>query len=263
MHQIVRYSRIWWKFTTNSFMVSLAGRFNAGVFLVGKLLRFIFFFTFLLTIFSHTDSLGGYSAVQIAFFYFSYNFIDTLSQLLYREVYQFRPLIVSGDFDFVLVKPMNALFRSLFGSADPLDFFMLFPYTVILIYAAGLLGPLAAWDVIVYILLMISGFMIITGFHIVVLALGIIATEVDHAIMMFRDILSMGRIPVDIYREPLRGLLTFILPIGIMMTMPPKALMGLLSVWMIVVSLGLSLLFFVVCLKAWRYALSQYSSASS
>lgn len=263
MDTLKRYFRIWWKLTVSSFMISLLNRLSAGVFIVGKLLRFVFFLIFLLTIFKRTQTLAGYTVHQMVFFYLSYNLIDTVTQLLYREAYRFRPLVVSGDFDFSLAKPMSPLFRVLVGGSDPLDFSMLPLYMFAVIYTGGKLEYIQGVNVVSYVLLLVNGFIISTGFHILVLALGILATEVDHAIMIFRDVMSMGRIPTDLYNEPLRSVLTFVLPVGIMMTIPAKALMGLLSPRIILFSFVLGLLFFVLCLKAWRYALSQYSSASS
>ena len=244
-------------------MVSLTSRFNAGVFFTGKLLRFLFFLIFLLTVFTSARTLAGYTSDQMIFFYFSFSLLDTVTQLFFREVYRFRPLIVSGDFDFALVKPMNPLLRVLVGGADPLDLGMLPLYIAAVVITGGRLGDVQGMNIASYVLLLANGFIIATGFHILVLALGILATEVDHAIMIFRDVVSMGRIPTDIYHEPLRMITTFVIPVGVMMTFPAKSLMGLLSPWMIATSLLLGGLFFVLCLKAWQYALSQYSSASS
>lgn len=263
MNLIRLYIRIWWKLTVSSFMVSLTSRFNAGVFFVGKLLRFLFFLLFLMTIFTRDQTLAGYSSDQIIFFYLSFSLVDTVTQLFYREVYRFRQLIVSGDFDFALTKPMNPLLRALLGGADPLDLGMLPIYIAAVMYTGGRLGDIQGINIVFYILLFMNGLIISTGFHILVLALGILATEVDHAIMIFRDVVSMGRIPIDVYHEPLRSLMTFIIPVGVMMTFPPQALMGLLSPWMMLFSLVLGLLFIVFCLKVWSYALSQYASASS
>ena len=263
MNLLRRYVRIWWMLTMSSFMISLLSRFNAGVFFVGKFLRFLFFLIFLLTVFTRTESLAGYTGSQMIFFYLSFNLVDTVTQLLFREVYRFRPLIVSGDFDFALVKPMSPLLRVLVGGADPLDLGMLPLYIFATVYMGGKLGYIYGGNIVFFVLLLVNGLIISTGFHILVLALGILATEVDHAIMIFRDVVSMGRIPTDLYHEPLRSVLTFVLPVGIMMTFPAKALMGLLSPWTIIISFVLGLLFFVLCLKAWAYALSQYSSASS
>lgn len=263
MNLLKRYIRIWWMLTMSSFMISLLSRFNAGVFFAGKFLRFLFFLIFLLTVFTRTQSLAGYTGNQMIFFYLSFNLVDTVTQLLFREVYRFRPLIVSGDFDFALVKPMSPLIRVLVGGADSLDLGMLPLYIFSVVFMGGKLGVIPGGNIVLFVLLLGNGLIISTGFHILVLALGILATEVDHVIMIFRDVVSMGRIPTDLYHEPLRSVLTFVLPVGIMMTFPAKALMGLLSPWAILSSFVLGVLFFVLCLKAWHYALSQYSSASS
>lgn len=263
MKDIKRYLSLWLKLTNQSFMRELLDRWNAGLFLAGKVLRFVFFTVFLFALFANTRDIGGYSKYQMVFFFLTFNLLDTTAQLFYREVYRFRPMVVSGDFDLVLTKPMSALFRALAGGADPLDFYMLFLYIGLLMYVIFELGTVTAVSAIAYVALLVNGFLIATGFHILVLSLAIVTTEVDHAIMIYRDLTMMGRVPVDIYREPIRGILTFVLPIGIMMTFPAKALMGLLSPWMVLFSLALGLLFIVLCLKVWHYALSQYSSASS
>lgn len=201
--------------------------------------------------------------MQALFFYLTFNFIDTITQLFFREVYRFRQLVVTGDFDLVLVKPTNPLFRALAGGADPLDVLMLVPYIGALVWVAVQFGEIDAVRLGSYLLLVINGLAIATGFHILVLALAIMTTEVDHAIMIYRDLTSMGRVPVDIYREPLRGIITFIVPVGIMMTFPAKSFFGLLSPGMVGLSLVLGAAFLFICLRLWRFALTRYASASS
>lgn len=254
---------LWVKLTANSFLVSLASRFSALLFFLGKTLRFLFFGIFLLTILTKTRIVAGYTIYQAAFFFLTFNFLDTVTQLFFREVYRFRQLVVTGDFDLVLVKPFQPLFRALAGGADPLDLFMLIPYTAILVFVGANAGTVEVRNIMLYILLLGNGFLIATGFHILVLALAIVTTEIDHAIMIYRDITTMARLPVDIYSQPLRGIITFIIPVGLMMTFPAKALLGLLSPLVILFSLVLGFLFLVLSLRVWRFALSQYSSASS
>ena len=45
--------------------------------------------------------------LQMLVFYLCFNIVDTIGQLLFREVYRFRSLIVTGGLDMVLVKPLN------------------------------------------------------------------------------------------------------------------------------------------------------------
>ena len=263
MSSLLKYFKLWAKLTAYSFMVSLTSRFNAIVFFIGKLFRFLFFAIFLLALFSQTKTIAGYNAREIVFFFLTFNFIDTVTQLFFREVYRFRPLVVSGNFDLVLVKPISPLFRALAGGADPLDLFMLVPYIGAIIYVGLFLTKFSLPAILLYLLLLVNSFLIATGFHVLVLSLAVVTTEIDHTIMIYRDLTSMGRVPVDIYREPLRLILTFIIPVGIMMTIPAKAFFGLIAPGFAVVTFTVGLTFLYFSVKLWRFALSRYSSASS
>lgn len=263
MKELKRYLRLWLTLTNQSFMRQLLDRWNACMFLLGKILRFGFFTVFLFALFANTPTIKGYSREQMLFFFLTFNVLDTAAQLFYREVYRFRPMVVSGDFDLVLTKPASALFRALAGGADPLDFYMLFLYAGALVYVIFQLGSFTVAGVIAYLVLLANGFMIATGFHVLVLSLAILTTEVDHAIMIYRDLTMMGRVPVDIYQQPIRAILTFVLPVGLMVTVPAQAFLGLLTPRVVLFSLLFGLLFLVLCLRVWRYALSQYASASS
>jgi ABC-2 type transport system permease protein len=262
MPRMKQYMHLWVKLTANSFMAVLSSRFGASLFLLGKTLRSVFFLVFLLMLFGETSMLSSYSQMQMIFFFLTFNLVDTVTQLFFREVYRFRPMVVSGDFDLVLVKPMNPLFRALVGGADPLDLLMLIPYVGALVYVGMQLGVEVS-GLIAYSILLLNAFLIATGFHTCVLALAILTTEIDHTVMMYRDLTSMGRVPVDMYHEPLRGLITFAIPVGVMMTFPAKALLGLLSFGSIIVSCCIGVGFLWMSLLLWRYSLSRYASASS
>lgn len=260
---MIRYIKLWYCLTINSIQRQLYSRFGAILFLLGKALRFVFFLGFLVLLFSRTKVLTGYTAWQVSFFYLTFNILDTLTQLLYRDVYRFRHKVVSGDLDLDLVKPTSVLFRSLTGGTDILDFVLLIPYIGGLALITTKLGDIALTNFLTYIALLGAGLLIATAFHIGVLALGVITTEIDHAIMIYRDLTQMGRVPVDIYNEVLRGIITFVIPVGIMMTWPAKALMGLLSLQGVLIAILFATIFFWLSLKLWEYSLTKYSSASS
>lgn len=263
MQRIATYILLWMRLTVNSFSTYLTSPLAATLFVIGKLFRFVSFIIFLLVILTKTGELFNYTVAQVIFFFITFTILDTLSQLLFREVYSFRQMVVHGEFDLVLIKPMNPLFRVLVGGADPMDLAMMIPYIGALVYTAGKIGTLSAGAVGAYVLLLINGLLIAMGFHILVLALAIVSTQVDHTIMIYRDLTNMGRIPVDIYREPLRSIITFVVPVGVMMTFPVKALFGLLSPSAIMLSFVFGIVFFLICLRLWRFSLTKYTSASS
>lgn len=246
----------------NSFVMVISQRLSLSVFLIGKILRFIFFFLFLFFILNGVKTLAGYSGTQVIFFFLTFNVIDIISQFLFREVYRFRPMIVNGDFDFVLVKPISSLFRALLGGADVIDLITIPPLIIATIYFGSLLKPNLI-EIILYLALLMNGFLIATAFHILVLSLAIITMEIDHMVMIYRDITSLGRLPVDIYKQPLQMFLTYLIPVGVMITLPAKAAMGVLAPWGVVSAFAVGILSVFISLRFWNYALTKYTSASS
>ena len=258
-----KYFLVWLRFAINGFQTQSQARFAMVIFLVGKLLRFFIYTFFIIILVQKTKVLAGYTLDQTILFFLSFNLVDILSQLFFREVYRFRQAVVMGTFDFYLVKPVNALFRSLFGGPDLIDFITLISLIWAVIFFMMKLGVSDFVGILSYLMLVAVALLIATAFHILVLSLAVVTTEIDHAIMMYRDIVGMGRFPIDIYQEPLRGFLTFIIPVGIMMSFPAKSLLGLLSFPLIVYSVVFSLVIFYLSLRGWKRALKEYSSASS
>lgn len=247
-------------FARLSFKTIFQGRFGAWLFLAGKILRFGFFLVFISVLFGKTKLIKGYSLEQVIIFFLTYNLIDTIAQALFREVYRFRPLVLFGGFDLVLTKPYHPFLRVLLGGIDFLDIFLIVPYAGLIIFFASKIPALHPLSSILYLLFIFNSILIATAFHIAVLALGIMTTNVDHTILIYRDLTSLGRFPIDIYQSPLREIFTYILPVAVIMTFPVKALFGLLNPFFIAWSFLVSLLLCFLSIKLWNYALKRYQS---
>ena len=260
LNTIRYYLRLYLLFTKFAYRTVLQARLGILFFMGAKLVRFAFFFFFILIIFGRKSNFGGYTFNQAILFYLTFNVIDTAAQVLFREVYRFRPMVLSGTFDLILLKPHHPFIRILLGGGDILDLSLLFPYLLLALFFAFKITSITFLSLASYFILIGNGLLIATSFHIIVLALGILTTEVDHTIMIYRDMTIMGRFPFDIYKEPLRGVFTFIIPIGIMMSFPPYALFGLLSPFSYLLSFVISSLLFFGSLKLWDYALKKYQS---
>lgn len=260
--RIKYYFKIWLMMSRNAFMVVLSKKLLLLMFLTGKLLRFGFFIIFLLYAVRGAGGLAGYTVEQTVFFFLTFNIIDIVNQFLFREVYRFRSLVTSGDLDLVMVKPMRPLFRVLLGGADVIDLITIPPLILATWYVGSQLSP-QPLDVLFYILLILNGVLIGAAFHIAVLALGIITYEVDHTILIYRDLGSLGRLPVDVYSPVIRTILTYFLPIAIMITFPAKVLMGLSGTLGVIGAFAFGTIALFVSSRLWGLALKKYSSASS
>ncbi len=105
--------------------------------------------------------------------------------------------------------------------------------------------------------------LIATALHISILAFGIITMEVDGLTWLYRDFLYLGQLPVDAYKQPIRGLLSFVVPIGIMITVPARQLLGLTNTIGILFTGLVGIMTIAISLQLWKFALKKYSSASS
>ena len=258
-----KYFHIWWVLTGHATQVAFSSKLGASLFIIGKLMRFAFFLFFLIIIISRTNGVAGYTLWQMVLFFATFSLVDNLTQFFMREVYRFRNYVITGNFDYMLTKPLSPLLRSLFGGSDVLDLIPLGLLLIFIGYSASQLPGVTPGSMFVYVLLVLNAFLIALAFHICVLALGVITTEVDNAIWIFREMTQLGRIPVEIYREPVSFILTFVLPVAIMISFPAQALMGLLSFQWVLLAFLFSGIILFLSYRFWHYALKQYASASS
>ncbi len=257
-----RNLKILWIINSQAISGALYSRYGAVLFIFGKVARIITFIYFLYLLVSRTQTLSGYTVTQTIFFFLVFNLVDTGSQFLFRDVYRFRSRVVNGELDYYFLKPFNALARSLLGGIDILDFSVLLPLIGVTLWIIPQVTT--SWlNLGIFLLLLVNALTLATAFHIFVLGLGITTTEVDHAVMIYRDVTSLGKIPIDVYRWPINLIFTTVIPVGIMMTIPAKALLGLTHPDVIVGSLFIGLAALLLSLKYWRYAVTQYASASS
>lgn len=256
--------KIFFLFSKNSIKTVVGHPIGMVLLLLGKVLRFALLISFIYFLVGRTKTIAGYSLNQTMVFFLTFAVIDNASQIFFREVYRFRPLVISGELDTILVKPYHPFLRILIGGVDMLDAILMLPYLFILLYFIFQnSSAVTSMSIVFYIALAINGFVIATAFHIMVLALGILTSEVDHTIMIYRDLTRVATVPIDVYREPVRFIFSFVLPVGVMMSFPAKALYNALSVPVIGISFCIGGLSLWGALQLWSYALQVYQSASS
>lgn len=264
MKKIKKFFRIWLLNTKNVLITQMATSYAAIFFTLGKIIRFLFFFVFIFVVVRSVNSLAGYTPHQVVFFFLVFNLVDISAQFLFRAVYSFRPLVVEGGFDLYLVKPIPSFFRPLFAWADILDLVVLVPlwiFTLHFVLSYGLIEEPIHF--VYFLILYLASLLIAFAFHLFVASVCVMTTEIDHMILVYRDLINMARFPTDIYQKGIRWVLTFVIPVAVMITIPAKALLGLLSFWGVVLTFLASLILVWASLKFWQFALTYYSSASS
>jgi ABC-2 type transport system permease protein len=258
-----KYGRIWLMTASMAMQAQLTYRLGSFGFLLGKMMRLLFFFAFVVAVFSHVESVAGYSLVETALFFLTFNLVDMAAQILFRGVYGARRTVAEGDFDFYLIQPCSPLFRMVCSTVDFLDLLTIVPVIVMTGMVFARLPPLPWTAYALYALLLVNAVVLIFAVHVAVAALAVRTQELESAIWIYRDIMFMGKFPVDVYAPAVRWALTFGIPIAVMTTFPAKALLGLLAPAWILYALVLSAAAVAASLWFWRDSLARYTSSSS
>lgn len=259
-----RYFRIWVRMAAMSLQAQLTYKLGAVGFLLGKLIRLVFFFAFVAAVFSHTDTLAGYSLVETALFFLTFNIVDITAQIFFRGIYGARRTVADGDFDFYLVQPCSPLFRMACSMVDFLDIVTLVPVAVMTAVVFAHLPAGISWmRYAAYFLLTLNGIGIALGIHIFVAGLAVRTQELENAIWIYRDVMFMGKFPIDIYSAPARWALTWVLPIAVMVSFPAKALLGKLGPGASLHAFLLSSSLLALSGWFWLNSIERYTSSSS
>jgi ABC-2 type transport system permease protein len=176
--------------------------------------------------------------------------------------------IRSGSLDFVLLKPADAQFLVSTSRFDPWRLIDLLSASAILAYAFWRLGRMPApAELGLGALLMVVALVLLYSIWIVIISASFWAVRVDNLSYLFGSLFDAGRWPVDVFRTALGGVLriifTFVFPLGLMTTVPARALLGRLDASAALGALLGGLIFAAGARLVWRRAIAAYTSASS
>lgn len=181
--------------------------------------------------------------------------LDSLGGL-YGEVFQ-------GGFDLTLLKPVHTQFLVSFRTWRPFALGDLALSLVVLGVALARLGSaLSVGRAAAFLLALVVAVTIVYAI-LLLLASGIFWYQGTPLLWIFGSLFQMGRYPVGIYPGWLRLLLTWIVPVGFITTVPAEALAGQASPAALVGGAALATGLVVVASLFLRVSLRRYSSASS
>jgi len=114
-----------------------------------------------------------------------------------------------------------------------------------------------------YTLLIFLGLIIVYSIWFSTLMLVFWLGNIDNIHHLFRPVYEVVRIPTNITGAVLKPILTYLIPLAFVATIPAQSLIGKLQPWLIVYGLGAAALLLWLSHRLWRFALKHYTSASS
>jgi ABC-2 type transport system permease protein len=263
----MRHLRLIGNFVKIGFQNLLAYPLNFWISLTHSLLGFGTGVLGVWILFSQVETIHGWSLASTLALFGTYMTLSALRSLFIGPSLEalagMDGEIWTGKFDFTLLRPVDIQFFASFQHWRPLALFDLVLGGGVLITAVTKLGSiLTPMRAIFFIGMLMIGLVILYAILLAFSALVFWSPDFLFT-WLFNAFFQMARYPVAIYPGWLRQILTWVIPVGIMTTVPAQALTGELSAGTVVGSLVLAVLFFLGATLLFRTGVRRYTSASS
>ena len=236
-------------------------------------------------VFSHTDSLGGWSSDELLVVMGVYVLIGgVIRSVIQPNMQQLMADVQKGTLDGLLTKPADAQLLvsirrfGLWQAVDVLVGLLLIGIALIrleqgvdvLVGAAlvvvGLVRvgrPVSVGAVLAFALTLALGVVVLYCFWLLLTVTAFWIVRVDVLVELFDGLYQAGRWPVGIYPGWLRIAFTFLLPLAFAITVPASALTRGVSGWVLLGVVAFTAALFTVTRVVWRSALRHYTGASA
>jgi ABC-2 type transport system permease protein len=171
--------------------------------------------------------------------------------------------IWTGKFDFTLLRPVDVQFLASVRYWRPLALIdLLLGLGVVGAAVSQLRLSLSPTNLLAFLASLAAG---VTILYAILLAFSALVLWSPGFLFtwLFDALFQMARYPVGLYPDWLRLILTWVIPVGIMTTVPAQALAGDLSVKMLAGGIAVALVTFIGASALFRVGLRRYASASS
>jgi ABC-2 type transport system permease protein len=169
----------------------------------------------------------------------------------------------TGQFDFTLLHPVDVQFQASFRRWRPLALLDLALGLGVLVVAVVQLGRSVSFaQIAVFLLTLTMGLLLLYAILLAFAGLVFWNPTVLYT-WVFNAIWQMGRYPVGLYPGWLRLVMTWVVPVGVMTTIPAQALTGELPAGALVGGAVVTLVFLIGATVLFRTGLRRYASVSS
>lgn len=261
----MRYLRIFGLYFRIGAMGEMQYRFNFLVHLFQSIVQLGMALGGLAVIFSYTTTLGGWVPDEVLALVGVYTLVGGLIGLVvYPSMEQFIMSVRDGMLDFALVKPVDA---QLLNSLQSVDIWRLIDVAlglaVLLVALARLGAQIGLAQATLFLGMLLTGSAIIYSFWTILATLSFWFVRVENILEIFRGMYEAGRWPISLYPPWLRFILSFIVPVAFVTSVPVEALTGRLSLQTLLLGAFFAVILLVVSRLFWKRGLRQYSGASA
>ncbi|MDJ0756888.1 MAG: ABC-2 family transporter protein [Ardenticatenaceae bacterium] len=257
--------RVLWIFLRVGIMNEAQYRVNFFVQLLQSAIALATGLIVLALVFSYTESLNSWSQPELLIVMGVHTLMGGLIQVIIQpNMLRLMREIQEGTLDYMLTKPEDS---QVLVSVRELRFWSIVDVAVgLAIVGWGmqrLASPVTLAQVLLFLLMLGLGFLIFYSFWLLVASTAFWFIRISEIVTIFQSLFQAGRWPVGIYPVWLRTILTFVVPLGVAVTVPAEAFTNRLSTGGLFLAVGVTALFFGASRGVWLWGLRNYSGASA
>lgn len=259
-----RYWQIYRTFITSSFARELEFRANFFAKIFQNAIWIFFFLLILLVVYRNTDSVAGWSRGDSFVLAATIFMMTSIGNMVFMSIMEIPQHVRQGTLDFIVTKPIDSQF---WVSARKFNFDKIGTFlaglAMLFIGLSSTKATPTLPDVMAYIILTGASLAIYYSVSLILMTTGIWLVRVDNLWVLTETMTDVSRFPVDIYGAGIKQVLTFVLPMAFIATIPASQLVKGAEWQMVGLGLVWAFAFFALSRWFWRFAMSHYTSASS
>jgi len=264
--ELKKYLKIYWLYFTQYWKSRLVYKKD---FMIGATAQFLNLATalaFLTLIFTQIESLQGWSFNEMLFLTgFGGIVVFTHNVFLYNVTRVGEDYILTGDFDRMLVRPLNPLFQMYSDDIRDNNLPKIIANIVLVIYASIKLGlTLDPVRIIYGFFALFSGVMIIGSIYLLFSSTAFWTGTSRSAVWLIFRLSNFRKYPFEVFGLVVQAVLVTLVPLAFATIFPASFILDKegLKTWQVMLPLA-GPVFFYLSYQFWKFGLSRYSSTGS
>ena len=264
-HTVLRFTRLWFAFFRNSLTRDMEFKMN---FIGNLFIDSIFYgslFFFFSVIFSYVDALGDFSKEAVIIFLIVTYLTDTVFIFFFgSNTFQVNRMVVRGDLDMLLLKPVNPLFFISFRYVSTYALISIVILSGLLLRMTSLYSSyIGLANYMIFLVSFLLGILILYCVEFIIACLVFWYKNFSVGGWLASELTKYSRRPDSIYTGAFRKALFSFFPMALVSSLPARMLLfgpniNLLLLQILITSISIMLTIFV-----WNRGLIKYDSASS
>ena len=263
---VLRYFKLWGAFFRNSLTREMEFKANFIAHIIVDLIYYSSLYLFYYVIFQFTDTIGSFTKETVIIFMIVTYMIDAVYEFFFSgNIYSFNQMIVKGNLDFILTKPINSQFLL---SLRYVGFNGIISFSLLLMLLFFLTTNyphhnIPSFNYVLFFISFIMGNIIWYSIDFIIHCLSFWFKNFSVAGWLGSNIKQFAMRPDTIYGGVLRKMLFSFFPMAMIASVPVRFLIYGFNGYLLLNQVVVCILFFSFARYVWISSLSRYESASS